>query len=136
MDRIATLAQRFFETGDDELESYVDAEAIFHSWPFLARGPAGVRQLRGMLAETFADHDVRIEDVIESGDRVVIRATERGRHVGPLMGIEASGKQFSISMIHIFRFERGRIVEHWRESDMLGMLRQLGALTLDIGRPD
>lgn len=74
MDRIATLAQRFFETGDDELESYVDAEAIFHSWPFLARGPAGVRQLRGMLAETFADHDVRIEDLIESGDRVVIRA--------------------------------------------------------------
>ena len=40
----------------------------------------------------------------------------------------ASGKEYDISEIHFFRIEDGKVAEHWRDADMLGMLRQLGAL--------
>jgi len=134
MPSLSALARRFFEPpADDDLDTYVAADALFHSWPFLERGPAGVRQLRESLAMAFDEHSVEFEDIIEVEDRVVVRATEHGRHVGPLMGIPATGKSFSISMIHIFTFAEGKIVDHWRESDMLGLLQQLGAMPGQFG---
>jgi predicted ester cyclase len=45
------------------------------------------------------------------------------------MGMPASGKAYDISEIHIFRIADGKVAEHWRDADMLGMMRQLGALT-------
>jgi predicted ester cyclase len=44
------------------------------------------------------------------------------------MGLPPSGKSYAVSEIHIFRLRDGRIVEHWREADTMGMMRQLGAL--------
>ena len=40
----------------------------------------------------------------------------------------ASGKSYSISEIHIFRVSNGKVVEHWRDADMLGMMQQLGVM--------
>ena len=69
-----------------------------------------------------------IEDVIAEGDKVVVRLTSHGRHAGEFMGMPASGKEYDISEIHIFRIADGKVAEHWRDADMLGMMRQLGAL--------
>lgn len=65
--------------------------------------------------------------MIDGGDRIVVRLTERGRQVGPLMGVEPSGNDFAVSMIHIVRIVDRRIVEHWREADTLGFVQQLEA---------
>ena len=45
----------------------------------------------------------------------------------------ASGKEYDISEIHIFRIADGKVAEHWRDADMLGMMRQLGALPQPAG---
>jgi predicted ester cyclase len=44
------------------------------------------------------------------------------------MGLAGSGREYTISETHIFHVRDGKVAEHWRDADMLGLLRQLGAL--------
>jgi steroid delta-isomerase-like uncharacterized protein len=91
-------------------------------------GLEGVRQLVSMYRGAFPDLHLTIDDEITEGDKVVTRFTGRGTHMGPLMGIPSSGKRVTITAIDILRFENGRIAEHWGNQDLLGMMRQLGAI--------
>jgi predicted ester cyclase len=50
------------------------------------------------------------------------------------MGMPATGKSYTISEIHIFRVSNGKVVEHWRDADMLGMMQQL-AIVPAPGKP-
>jgi predicted ester cyclase len=52
----------------------------------------------------------------------------RGTHRGELMGIPATGRRVEVAGITIERLVGGKIVEHWRVTDEVGLLRQLGAL--------
>jgi predicted ester cyclase len=49
------------------------------------------------------------------------------------MGIPASGKEYTISETHIFHMRDGKVAEHWRDADMLGLMRQIGALPAPEG---
>ncbi len=76
----------------------------------------------------FPDLKRPLEDLVAEGDKVVARWISFGTHVGDFMGIPPTGKLIRTSGITIFRLEDGKIVEEWSESDMLGMLQQVGAL--------
>ena len=92
-------------------------------------GLEGVRQLVSMYRRgAFPDLHLTIEDEITGGDRIVTRFTGRGTHKGSLMGIPPTGKRVTITAIDILRFENGRIVEHWGNQDLLGMIQQLGVI--------
>jgi steroid delta-isomerase-like uncharacterized protein len=75
----------------------------------------------------FPDLKRPVEDLVAEGDKVVARWTSVGTHQGDFMGIPPTGKQVTTSGITIFRLEDGMIVEEWSESDMMGMLQQVGA---------
>ncbi len=51
-----------------------------------------------------------------------------GTYLGPLQGIEPTGRKVEIHVIDIVRVADGKIVEHWNCVDRLGLLAQLGAL--------
>jgi predicted ester cyclase len=70
----------------------------------------------------------KIEDLIAEEDRVAVRVTAHGRHTGEFIGLAPSGREYTISEMHIFHVRDGKIAEHWRDADMLGLMRQLGAL--------
>ena len=91
-------------------------------------GLEGVRQLVSMYRGAFPDLHMTLEDEISEGDKLVTRFVARGTQHGPLMGMPPTGKQAIVSGIDILRFEHGRIVEHWGNQDLLGMLQQLGAI--------
>ena len=44
------------------------------------------------------------------------------------MGIPATGKHVSFSEIHIVRIVNGKAIEHWGNSDDMGMMQQLGVI--------
>jgi predicted ester cyclase len=44
------------------------------------------------------------------------------------MGIAPTGQTVTLPGINIFRLKDGRIVERWGVLDMLGFMRQLGAI--------
>jgi predicted ester cyclase len=44
------------------------------------------------------------------------------------MGIPATGKRVSFGVIDIMRYADGVVVEHWGQTDDMGMLQQLGVV--------
>jgi predicted ester cyclase len=94
--------------------------------PGTPAGPEGIRATVGWLHSVFDELDYEIEDVFGAGDRVAVRATFSGVHSGELFGNAPTGRRFSVSHIHVYRVEDGRIAEHWATRDDLGMMRQLG----------
>ena len=121
--------QRVFVEADpaavDELAS---EDFTPHSWGDMPPGRESLKAAQQRVTQGLADARMTIEDVIAEGDRVAVRLVSHGRHEGQFMGMPASGKQYSISETHIFRIADGKVAEHWRDADMLGLMRQLGAL--------
>jgi predicted ester cyclase len=51
-----------------------------------------------------------------------------GTQRGDLFGLPATGKRVDVLQINIERFAHCRIREHWRVTDELSLMRQLGAV--------
>jgi steroid delta-isomerase-like uncharacterized protein len=128
------LVRRLYEEGwsRDNLDVAANAYAadfINHNpaMPGLPPGPEGIRLLVSGFRAAFPDLAYTIDDQIAEGDKVASRWTFRGTHQGEFMGIPATGKAVAVTGITIDRIAGGQIVEHWRETDILGLLQQLGA---------
>jgi predicted ester cyclase len=95
------------------------------------QGLAGTQAtLRGYF-QTFPDMHVQVDDLITAGDRVVARLTITATHSHPVqLGPNApvfqpTGKKLSWGDIEIWRVADGKFVEHWDQSDLAGLARQL-----------
>ena len=88
----------------------------------------GVKRSISSLRAAFPDMKLRIEEIVVSGDEAWARSTGRGTHRGPFMGLPATGKPFTVTVMDVCRFENGKIVEHWGVADRLAALVQIGAL--------
>ena len=91
-------------------------------------GVDALKAAQRRVSAGLADARMEIHDLIAEGDEVAVRLTSHGRHAGEFMGMSASDKEYAISEIHIFRIRDGKVAEHWRDADLLGMLHQLGAM--------
>jgi predicted ester cyclase len=131
------LIQRFYAEMDagnidamDELvaEDYVD----HHPPPFpgLSAGRDGLKEaFKIFWKATPGRHE--IEDQVAEGDLVVTRLTASGRQEGELPGpIPATGRDIRQSAVAIHRIANGQIAEHWSERDDLGLMVQLGVISL------
>ncbi len=92
----------------------------------ISKGANAARAWFTMLFAGFPDHHVSILDMIAEGDKVVARMQSEGIHAGAFMGMPPTGRRARWSFIDIHRIAGGKIIEHWVEADMLGMLQQLG----------
>lgn len=102
-------------------EDYVEHDPL----PGQGGGREGLRERVSALNSALDPH-FTVEDVIAEGDRVVVRWRNRGTHVESFLGLPATGKQFDIAGIDVYRVEGGRLAEHWHVVDQLSMLIQLG----------
>ena len=127
------ITRRIFEvfnTGNLALaDEVIAADSVDHQAPpGVEPGLAGFKQVVTMFRAAFPDIQMTIEEIMAEGDKVVTRSTMRGTHQGEFMGIPPTGKQFTATAIDIVRFTGGKAVEHWGNSDDLGMLQQLGVI--------
>jgi predicted ester cyclase len=81
-------------------------------------------------AGAFEGMHLDIHDVIAKDDKVVLRFTNSGTNVGPFMNNPPTGKHAEWLGIGIYTVRNGRITEGWFAEDILGMLLQLGAISL------
>jgi steroid delta-isomerase-like uncharacterized protein len=95
--------------------------------PGQGAGREGLRERVELLRDAFRPH-FTIEDIIAEGDRVAVRWTNRGTHVGEFMGMPATGRPFAIAGIDVHRLRDGRLAEHWHVVDLFSQLQQLGFL--------
>jgi predicted ester cyclase len=96
--------------------------------PGMPTGVEGFKAYFAMLRSAFPDLHYTVEAVLAEGDMTAGHLTARGTHSGSFMGIPATGRQVAWTETHIGRYEDGKLVEHWGNSDDLGMLQQLGAV--------
>ncbi|MEU5049643.1 ester cyclase [Streptomyces sp. NPDC021096] len=74
------------------------------------------------------DFTFTLESVLAEGDQVCVLWTWRGVHQGDFMGLQPTGQEVSMKGTTVWRFEDGKICEGWWNEDLLGLLRQLGAV--------
>ena len=108
-------------------EAFAEDE-IDHGPAGETRGPEGPKEGLKTLHTAFPDLEITIDELIAEGDTVAIRSTHRGTHEGEFMGIEPTGKQIEVENMVFARFEDGKVVERWIQTDRLGLMQQLGAV--------
>jgi steroid delta-isomerase-like uncharacterized protein len=130
-----TIAQRYFnevwnEGKVDVLEELLAPDYINHtpSTPNPPPGPAGLKPIVRAIRQAFPDLHYTIEDIVVGADTIAIRTTMSGTHEGDLFGIPATHRHVKVMQIQIERIKNGRIVEHWRVTDDLTLMRQLGVV--------
>lgn len=94
------------------------------------RGPEGFKETVEAFRSAFPDVEMTLHEVFADGEYVAFRATEIGTHEGEFMGIEPTGRRVEMEGTVIHRLEDGKVAETWAQFDVLGLLRQLGAIEL------
>ena len=103
-------------------ETWVDIP----SPPGTPAGPEGVKPLLAVLTTTFPDLTLTIEDILQEGDKVVVRARMAGTQKEAFMGFPSKNRKMDIQVVDIHEFKDGKIVRTWHTEDWMSGLRQLG----------
>lgn len=82
----------------------------------------------GYTRRAFPDVRFNIEESIASEDKVAIRWTMTGTHVGDLPSLPATNISFAIQGMTFYYFQHGKIRGHRQAFDQLGFLAQIGML--------
>lgn len=84
-----------------------------------------IGQVSGFFAKLMPDLNWEVQDVIQDGNKVVVRSRATGTPNGPLFGVDGKGKTFDILTIDIHTLEDGKIVSSYHLEDWAGALQQL-----------
>jgi steroid delta-isomerase-like uncharacterized protein len=115
----------------DAFDQILAPDVIDHN-PSTADQPPGREGVKAAITELrtgFPDFSVTNEEVIASGDKVIVRSTARGTHTGTFVGIPPTGKQVEFAAIDIHRVAEGQIVEIGHVEQLLTLLIQIGVVT-------
>jgi steroid delta-isomerase-like uncharacterized protein len=114
------------------------AEQLVHPGyevPGVGPGPEAVKRNVRTFRAAFPDLTSTVDDLIAEGDRVAVRLTLRGTHLGTFRGIAATGKRVTMQEMAFWRLVDGKLHTGWFQADMLGLRVQLGALPPPEARP-
>jgi steroid delta-isomerase-like uncharacterized protein len=122
---------QFINTADENLaQQLISPVAKFHvpGQPEPLQGPKGYLMIISMMRGGFPDIQWTLEDMITEGDKVAARFTMRGTHNGEFFGVPATGKVIVVQAINFYCLVNEQIIEEYGQPDMLGLLRQIGAI--------
>jgi uncharacterized protein len=83
----------------------------------LRRGVSEVREVFGLLLNTFDIEDFRPADFLSQGDKVVVLGTSRE-------GPKGTGRLVDFRWVHVFTFRGGRIVEFEEPADVSALVEE------------
>jgi len=120
---------RALQSGDlSSLAEVIAADAVDHNpVPGMKPGLEGIAESFGDFRAALGDAVFSVEDVIADGDKAACRLRVRATHRGTFMGVAATGRQLSWTVIDLLRFAGGKMVERWGLADEMALLRQIGA---------
>lgn len=125
---VRRFIDELWNRGDLAVADLVVAPAhIHHLGGSEYHGPEGVKGLVVWLRAAFPDLTFAVDDVVSDRDRVVLRWTATGTHLGPGLDLEPTGRRVGWAGTDWFRLEGGQICEVWAIADGGAMLDQLTA---------
>lgn len=82
-------------------------------------------KLAQMLQASFPDLEMKVDDLIAEGNKVVCRWSARGTQSGPFLGIPPTNLRVTWSGTTIDTVENGRIVDSKTSWDLFELMQQL-----------
>lgn len=125
---VRELFERGFTGGDIGVIERIAHPDMTYVQPSVPPGLEGLRVIVELNNDAFADWRFDVDELIESGDRVAVRWTARGRHENTYVGEGPTNREVVLSGISIYGFRGDRIVEAWSSPDTLGLLQQIGVV--------
>lgn len=132
------VARRVFEEGlngrnravFDELVApgYVNHEGA--NLAVASRGPQNWTDVHKRLGAAFPDIAWRVLRSLAEGDQVWLETAMSGTHEGVFLGHAPTGRRFEVRQVHMLRVADGLVHEHRAVRDDLGVLLQLGLVSL------
>lgn len=90
-------------------------------------GVEGVKQAVQFLHAVLSDISAELHEIVAEEDKVVIRWTIRGRHVGDFMGIAPTGKELELTGINIYQILGYKIAANHEQTNIPEVLQKLRA---------
>lgn len=114
------------------IDELIAPNFVFHDPNFQLQGRDSYKQMVSATRTAFPDVSGTIDDQIAEGDKVVTRFTQHCTHTGEFVwfGLAPTGQRLTITGIEVNRIEAGKIVDRWLSLDLLGMLQQMGVVSL------
>jgi ketosteroid isomerase-like protein len=113
-----------FETRQlEELQDIVAQDVRVHGAGLHVQGRSYPES--AVLSPGLSNCRVHVDDLHAAGDRVTVAATLTYLH-------DRSGRDVSMTICKTYRLDDGVIVEFWGETDLYGLLRQLGLVPSEI----
>jgi len=122
---------QFINTADENLaQQLISPVAKFYvpGQPEPLQGPKGYLVIIAMMRSGFPDIQWTLEEMITEDDRVAVRFIMKGTHQGEFFGVPATGKPIVVQAMNFYRLSGHQIVEEYGQPDMLGLLKQIGAV--------
>ena len=114
-----------------------DGEIVLVGSDTRFRGPSGAIEFSEMWADGFPDGRLKIDNVIASGDHVVLQFTGKGTQTGALKSptgeIPATGRSVTLNLCDVLEIRDGKIRSVQSYFDSASMLMQLGVLPEGVG---
>ena len=92
-------------------------------------GVDGVKQAVRFLHYVLSDISAEVHEIVAEEDKVVIRWSIRGRHVGDFMGVPPTGKELDLTGINIYQIVDHKISANHEQTNISEVLRSLTANT-------
>ena len=122
--------EKMINTADDALaEELVAADASFYTpaSPEPLYGGKGYLSVVHWMRQGFSDVQWKLEEMVAGEDKVAVRWTLTGTHDGDFLGLPATGKKVSASIMNFYYISpEGKITNDIAAEGMLGILRPLG----------
>lgn len=117
--------------GDISRVSEFYADHIVGHYPLTewSDGIEGVRELATTIRQGFPDYHEQIDELLCAGDKVIVRLTITGTHLGSLYGLPATRNRVTFTDVTVCRIENGKIAEQWGLSDHFTLYLQLGLIS-------
>jgi steroid delta-isomerase-like uncharacterized protein len=96
------------------------------------RGAQGVRDLFKPILDASSEREVQINNVVESGDTVVVEFAFRFKNTGPLVTpqstIPPTGRNVSLASMAVYELRDGKLAGSRGMFDRFDLMAQLGLL--------
>ena len=96
--------------------------------PMFPEGLEGIKALVKKNNESFENWHFKMHQVLCDGDKVTVRWSGHGRHVGSFMGEIPTRNMVELTGISIYQVKNNKIIADWVIPDNLGFLMQIGVL--------
>jgi predicted ester cyclase len=115
------------------LDEIFAADYLRHQPPMKSvQGLAAFKTFIKDVRSAYSGFEIRIDDIIVSGDKSVTRITLTGKHTGqaPTLQAPPTGKQIEMKACVVSYWKNGKVSEEWVYNDYLGLVQQFGVIPL------